>query len=120
MIRTGVGGRLIEYIIMQDNGIEYNQEGPEFLQPPDSEPLPAFPFCTLIAYTIGIVLGIFFILIGFIEEATGIDAVLGATFWILGGFLLVPSVFYSILLIKALKTDQAGEFVRIIKEIPQL
>ena len=86
----------------------------------DPLPLPSFPFCTLILYTIGVVLGIFFILIGFIEEATEIDAVLGATFWMLGGFLLIPSIFYSILMIKALKTDQEGEFVRIMKNIPQI
>lgn len=86
----------------------------------DSEPLPTFPFCTLILYTIGIVLGIFFILIGFIEEATEIDAVLGATFWMIGGFLLIPSVFYSVLMIKALKTDQESEFVRIMRDVPQI
>ncbi|OMJ69433.1 hypothetical protein SteCoe_32846 [Stentor coeruleus] len=93
---------------------------PEASEVIGTEPLPPFPFVTLILYTIGIVLGIFFILIGFIEEATGIDAVLGATFWILGGFLLIPSIFYSIMMIKALKTDQAGEYIRIIKNIPQL
>ena len=92
----------------------------ELEQISESEPMPKFPFCTLILYTIGIVLGVFFILIGFIEEASGIDAVLGATFWIIGGFLLIPSIYYSFILIKALKTDQAGEFVRIIKEVPQL
>lgn len=97
-----------------------NEDQPEINEVLGSEPLPPFPFCTLIIYTIGIVLGIFFILIGFIEEATGIDPVLGATFWILGGFLLVPSVFYSVVMIKALKTEQAGEFIRIIKEVPQL
>jgi hypothetical protein len=103
---------------MEEFGEE--REEPEVLQPPESEPMPPFPFCTLVLYTIGIVLGIFFILIGFIEEATGIDAVLGATFWMIGGFMLIPSIYYSVLMIKALKTDQAAEFVRIIKDIPQI
>lgn len=86
----------------------------------EPQPLPSFPFCTLILYTIGVVVGIFFILIGFIEEATEIDAVLGATFWMLGGFLLIPSIFYTVLMIKALKTDEEGEFVRIMKNVPQI
>lgn len=97
-----------------------NLEIPDHSDKEDPPPLPSFPFCTLILYTIGIVLGIFFILIGFIEEATEIDAVLGATFWMLGGFLLIPSTFYTILMIKALKTDQESEFVRIMKNIPQI
>lgn len=97
--------------------IEEIKEIQEFFE---NEPMPAFPFCILILYTIGIVLGIFFIMIGCIEEATGIDAVRGATFWIIGGFLLIPSFFYSFIMVKALKTDQAGEFVRIMKEVPQL
>jgi hypothetical protein len=53
---------------------------PDIEEMPENEPMPVFPFCTFILYTIGIVLGIFFILIGCIEEASGIDAVLGATF----------------------------------------
>jgi hypothetical protein len=85
-----------------------------------SEPMPIFPFCTLILYTIGGVLGLFFILIGCIEEVTGIDIVLGATLWIIGGFMFIPSIYYSYLMIKALKTEKAAEFVRIIKDIPQL
>lgn len=97
-----------------------NEGLPDLEEEVKNDPMPAFPFCTLILYTIGIVLGVFFIMIGCIEEATGIDAVRGATFWIIGGFLLVPSAFYSFILIQALKTDESGEFVRIIKEIPQL
>lgn len=95
-------------------------ELPQIEEQSDSEPMPTFPFCTMILYTIGIVLGIFFILIGFIEEATEIDAVLGATFWMLGGFLLIPSLFYSIMMIKALKTDQESEFVRIMRNVPHI
>lgn len=85
-----------------------------------AEPMPPFPSCTLLIYITGIVFGAFFILIGFIEEVTNIDPVLGATFWVLGALIFMPSVYYTILLLKLLKTDLPADFVRMAKDIPQL
>lgn len=97
-----------------------NSDISEIEEAGENEPLPDFPFGTLTVYVICAVMGIFFIIIGLVEGLTGMDPVLGATFWMLGGFLLVPSGFYSERLIKALRTEQAGEFVRIMKNIPLL
>ncbi|CAG9309929.1 unnamed protein product [Blepharisma stoltei] len=84
------------------------------------EPMPPFPSCTLLIYITGVVFGGFLILIGFIEEVTNINPMLGSTFWVLGALIFIPSIYFTILLIKLLKIEIPADFVRIAKDIPQL
>jgi len=85
-----------------------------------TEPLPPFPVCTLFLYLLGIVVGAFLILIGCFEEASGIDPVKGATYMVSGAIVFAPCLFYTYLMLLALKTDYVSDFIRILRQVPQL
>lgn len=88
---------------------------PEF-EPP--EPLPPVPqralSCSLWLVGIGILLYI----IGSIEVTQQVDPAKGFAFWVCGTLMLIPGIYYSILLCKAYKAKTAIDRRNFLRDIP--
>lgn len=79
---------------MRADDIKYNLKEDEF---------PPLPKNILLCSTVLLIIGSVLIIVGFIEEVVDVDPTKGIAFWVLGGLVFIPGVYYVALLVKAFR-----------------
>mmetsp|Transcript_8445 Transcript_8445/g.12467 ORF Transcript_8445/g.12467 Transcript_8445/m.12467 type:complete len:141 (+) Transcript_8445:601-1023(+) len=78
-------------------------------------PLPKGP---LVSSLVMLVLGTVLIIVGFVEEVVDIDPTRGIAFWILGGLLFIPGIYYAVKFYRIYKAPTPLQRQKMLEDIP--
>jgi uncharacterized membrane protein HdeD (DUF308 family) len=84
------------------------------------QPLQPIPRSTLACSIVLLIVGTCLIIFGFIEEIVEIDPSRGIAFWVIGGLVFIPGVYYTIKIFQAYRAKDPYNRSRLLRDIPEI